>query len=195
MKDSIPWKIIKWLDVHLEETIMLILICLIGIIIMFQVVMRYVFHNALPWPEEFCRFCYIYFCFMGIGYSVRNHCLLNVTLLQDHLPRSIRMMLDSAIQITMVVLFALFFRGSISCVQATIASGQMSTAMQIPMTIPYLATCFGFLLATIRAIQASIRSVKMLLNGEDIKVDALEAVEEELDENTRQLLHRKEDND
>lgn len=195
MEDKSLFKVIRWLDLHLEETIMVVLGSLIGVVIMFQIVMRYVFRHALPWPEEFCRFCYIYFCFISISYSVRNHSMLNVTLLQDHLPRAVRMALDLVIQISMVAVFVIFFRSSLDCVQATITSGQMSTAMQIPMTIPYLATSIGFFLAIIRSIQASIHSAKMLLNGQDIKVDALRAVQDELDENTKQLLQQKEGED
>lgn len=191
MEDKSLFKAIRWLDLHLEETVMVVLGSLIGIIIMFQIVMRYVFRHALPWPEEFCRFCYIYFCFISISYSVRNHSMLNVTLLQDHLPRVVRMTLDLLIQVTMGVVFVVFFRGSLDCVRATVASGQMSTAMQIPMTVPYLATSIGFFLAIIRSIQASIHSAKMLLRGEDIKVDALSAVQDELDENTKLLLQQK----
>ncbi len=192
MKEKSRFGIIKWLDLHLEETIMVVLGSLIGIIIMLQIIMRYVFRHALPWPEEFCRFCYIYFCFISIGCSVRNHSMLNVTLLQDHLPRAIRMALDLIIQITMVVVFIVFFRGSLDCVKAAITSGQRSTAMQIPMTVPYMAASIGFFTAVVRSIQASFRSAKMLLSGGDIKVDALSAVEEELDENTKQILHQTE---
>lgn len=190
MSGKTPKKVIRWLDLHFEETLMIIFGSLIGIIIMMQIIMRYFFHNALSWPEEFCRFCYIYFCFISIGYSVRNHCLLNVTLLQDFLPRAVRMALDVLIQLTMLVVFGVFFMGSITCVQAAAASHQMSTAMQIPMYIPYMATCIGFLIATLRSVQAVVRSIRMTIRGEDIKVDAVEAVKEELSESDREFLNR-----
>ena len=89
-------------------------------------------------------------------------------------------------------MFIVFFRGSLDCVKAAITSGQRSTAMQIPMTVPYMAASIGFFTAVVRSIQASFRSAKMLLSGGDIKVDALSAVEEELDENTKQILHQTE---
>ena len=178
MKQNPLKRVIAWLDLHLEETILIITGSLIGIVIMMQIIMRYVFRHALPWPEEFCRFCYIYFCFISLGYAVRNRCLLNITLLQDHLPRVLRMALDILI----------FFGGSIDCVKATIISGQRSPALQIPMTIPYLATSIGFFLAIIRSVQSSFQSIKLLLTGGDIKVDAMTAVEEELDEASQQLF-------
>ncbi len=72
--------------------------------------------------------------------------------------------------------------------KATIISGQRSPALQIPMTIPYLATSIGFFLAIIRSVQSSFQSIKLLLTGGDIKVDAMTAVEEELDEASQQLF-------
>ena len=126
MKQNPLKRVIAWLDLHLEETILIITGSLIGIVIMMQIIMRYVFRHALPWPEEFCRFCYIYFCFISLGYAVRNRCLLNITLLQDHLPRVLRMALDILIQVSMLIVFIIFFGGSIDCVKATIISGQRS---------------------------------------------------------------------
>lgn len=105
MKQNPLKRVIAWLDLHLEETILIITGSLIGIVIMMQIIMRYVFRHALPWPEEFCRFCYIYFCFISLGYAVRNRCLLNITLLQDHLPRVLRMALDILIQVSMLIVF------------------------------------------------------------------------------------------
>lgn len=65
MKQNPLKRVIAWLDLHLEETILIITGSLIGIVIMMQIIMRYVFRHALPWPEESCRFCYIYFCFIS----------------------------------------------------------------------------------------------------------------------------------
>ena len=181
-------KIIKWLDAHLEETVMIITACLIGIIIMFQIIMRYFFKHALPWPEEFCRFCYIYFVFVSVGYSIRNHSMLNVTILQDALPRKVRMLIDIMIQAVMVVMFALFTFYSKDVLLATVASGQKSTALQIPMTVPYMATIIGFALATIRSIQSTIHSIRLFISGGDIKVTALESIEEELSDDVKKQM-------
>ena len=49
-------------------------------------------------------------------------------------------------------------------------------------------TSIGFFLAIIRSVQSSFQSIKLLLTGGDIKVDAMTAVEEELDEASQQLF-------
>lgn len=182
-----PLQLLKWLDIHFEEAILIAATILITVVITMQIVMRY-FFNALPWAEEFCRFCYIYFCFCSISYSIRNRSLLNVTVIIDMLPRIVRMLLDVVVQIAMAVMFAVFFYGSLGCMQATFESGQLSTALQIPMSVPYFATVLGFFLATIRSIQMTIRSIKMLIMGEDVQVSALESIEDELSSDVKEQL-------
>ena len=182
-----PWQFLKWLDVHFEEVILIAATILITVVITLQIVMRY-FFSALPWAEEFCRFCYIYFCFCSISYSIRTKSLLNVTVLIDLLPRVVRMTLDLLVQIAMVVMFAIFFYGSLGCMEATFESGQLSTALQIPMSIPYFATVLGFFLATIRSVQMTFRSAKMLVKGEDIQVSALESIEDELSSDVKEQI-------
>ena len=182
-----PWQVLKWLDVHFEEVILIAATILITVVITLQIVMRY-FFNALPWAEEFCRFCYIYFCFCSISYSIRNRSLLNVTVVIDMLPRTFRMLLDVLVQVAMAAMFAVFFYGSLGCMEATFESGQLSTALQIPMSIPYFATVLGFFLATIRSVQMTFRSVKMLIKGEDVQVSALESIEDELSSDVKEQL-------
>lgn len=182
------WWPLKWLDTHFEEVILIAATILITVVITMQIVMRYFFAHALSWAEEFCRFCYIYFCFCSISYSIRNRSLLNVTVVIDALPRTIRMGLDVLVQITMAIVFAVFFYGSLGCMQATFESGQLSTALQIPMSVPYFATVLGFFLATIRSGQMTFRSIRMLVKGEDVQVSALESIEEELSSDVKAQL-------
>lgn len=182
-----PWNILTWFDTHFEEVILIAATILITVVITLQIVMRY-FFDALPWAEEFCRFCYIYFCFCSISYSIRNRSLLNVTVVIDLLPRVFRMGLDVLVQAAMAVMFAVFFYGSLGCMQATFESGQLSTALQIPMSVPYFATVLGFFLATIRSVQMTVRSIKMLVKGEDVQVSALESIEEELSSAVKEQL-------
>lgn len=46
-----------------------------------QVIMRYVFSHALPWPEELCRFMFITLAYVGIALTMRNDRHLCVDLL------------------------------------------------------------------------------------------------------------------
>lgn len=46
-----------------------------------QVIARYVFSHALPWPEELCRFLFIALAYVGIALTMRDNRHLCVDLL------------------------------------------------------------------------------------------------------------------
>ena len=64
-------KVIKWLDEHFEETFLVFFLVLISCITMLQIIAR-TFFAALSWPEEFCRYCWIWSVFISLPYTMRK---------------------------------------------------------------------------------------------------------------------------
>ena len=64
-------KVIKWLDEHFEETFLVFFLVLISCITMLQIIAR-TFFAALSWPEEFCRYCWIWSVFISLPYTMRS---------------------------------------------------------------------------------------------------------------------------
>ena len=71
-------KLLYWIDHYLEEAILVIFLILIACVMMLQIVVRYVFQSPLPWPEEFCRYCFVYSVMIATGYCIRNGSMLRV---------------------------------------------------------------------------------------------------------------------
>lgn len=68
-------KVIKWLDAHFEETILVLLLVAIACISMIQVLFRKIpFVTSLTWAEEFCRFLWIWSVFLSLPYTIRSRC-------------------------------------------------------------------------------------------------------------------------
>ena len=63
---------LRWLDDHLEEFLMAVLLLLITVIISYSVVMRYVFNDSPTWAEEITRFFFIWSAFLSIGLCIRR---------------------------------------------------------------------------------------------------------------------------
>jgi len=59
----------------------------------------------------------------------------------------------------MLAVFLYFFRYSIEVVKATIANGQKSPAMGLPIYIVQMSTVVGFFLASVRIFQNVILAV------------------------------------
>ena len=82
-------KVIKWLDEHFEETFLVFFLVLISCITMLQIIAR-TFFAALSWPEEFCRYCWIWSVFISLPYTMRKGNMLRVNVLVDLLPTKAR---------------------------------------------------------------------------------------------------------
>ena len=136
-------KVIKWLDEHFEETFLVFFLVLISCITMLQIIAR-TFFAALSWPEEFCRYCWIWSVFISLPYTMRKGNMLRVNVLVDLLPTKARNAINIVIDLINTVVMALFFYGSITVIQNALNSGRTSPAMELPMAAVYICLLIGF---------------------------------------------------
>ena len=151
--------VLRWLDEHLEESILVILLAMISIIMMAQIVARTIF-SSMSWPEEFARYCYIWTVFLSLGYTIRKGNMLRVGIVMDLLPHRLRKSMEIVTNIIMLILFGILSYYSVIFTNKIKITGQTSPAMRIPMWIMYLATIIGFSLATLRMVQEIINNFK-----------------------------------
>ena len=138
----------KWLDEHLEESVLVLCIILISCVMLLQIFMRKVLNDSLSWPEEFCRYCYVWTTFFSLGYTVRHGNMLRVGIVMDLLPQTLRKLIAILANLLCLTVFSVFFVYSVDVVRTIRGIGQKSTAMELPMYIVYLCTSFGFTLCT-----------------------------------------------
>lgn len=166
----------KWLDEHLEEIILVFLLVLISCVMLLQIIMRKVVNSSLSWPEEFCRYCYVWTGFFSLGYTIRNGNMLRVGIVMDLLPRVLRKIIAILANVLCLAVFSVFFINSIDVVSAIKVMGQRSTAMGLPMNIVYMCTVIGFGLAAIRTVQAIF---KQIVHFGEVEQTTIESVKEE----------------
>ena len=146
-------KVMKFLEDYLEEALMVILLAVISVVIFLQVIFRYCFKNALAWPEEFARYCFIYSAFLSFGYCIKHDRLLKVDVVVNFMSQKVQRIIAVFNQFVMLGLFCYLFYYSLDVVRTSFMSGQVSTAMEMPMYILYLCIPIGFGLGIIRNIQ------------------------------------------
>lgn len=139
--------VLAWLDDHLEETILMVLIVAITLLTGGQVVMRKIFQNPLTWSEELCRYCFMWTGFISVGYCIRKRCAIRIDTFVTLLPTRAQLALEILANFISLALYSLFLRSSWIIVGKTIASTQTSPAMGIPFYIIYVCTVLGFLFA------------------------------------------------
>jgi len=166
-------KVLKWLDENFEEIILVILLVIISAVMLAQIFARYIFNSSMSWPEELCRYCYVWTVFLSLSYTVKKGNMLRVGVVMDMFPTVIRNSVKILCDLVMLALFAVFFRHSLLVVNnIKNGTGEISAAMQIPMWIMYMSTVIGFGLSSVRTLQSVIYSI---LHFRDSGVSTIQA--------------------
>ena len=159
-------KIVKWLDENFEEIIMMVLCAIMAVIMIVQVGARYVLRSSLSWSEELTRFLFIWSSFLSISYCIRKRLSIQITLLIDAFPFKIKYIIIMAVDIVCLVLYAYLTPNAYSYLMQTIANGQLSTALRLPMWVIYLAPVVGFALSVVRSLEMLILDFQIFRKGE-----------------------------
>ena len=145
-------KVLKWLDKNFEEMLMSAALWVIVIIMGFQVIMRYVFKDSLVWSEEVSRYLFVWLVFIGMSYGIKNGTHMRIDMLEHFVPKlkkPLGILADACF-----LFFAAYMIGpGISVIKSIEASGQISPASGVSMTIVYISLLIGFVLVTFRVIQ------------------------------------------
>lgn len=154
-------KIIRWLDRHIEEVLLVLFSGVMVAVIFLQVVMRQL-DSSLSWSEELARYCFIWLVYIGISYGVKKdrHIKVDVALL---LLKDKGKIILTIIANLLFMVFAIFvIRYGYDIANQLLNFGQKSPANQIPMGLVYMATPIGMGLTLIRLIQNLIKHIKAL---------------------------------
>ncbi len=152
-------KTLSWLDNNLEEVILLVLLGALSLVMMVQVIMRYVFQSPMSWAEEFCRYCFVYSGLLSAGYCLRKKLGISVDLIYKLLPKLLRVALDYFGKLLTLLLYGYLFYSSFGLISSTTS---VSPAMQIPVKFIYIAFPVGFGLGVVRGIQDIVSYTKGL---------------------------------
>lgn len=160
-------KLVKWLDENFEEIIMMVFCAIMAVIMIVQVGARYLFKASLSWSEELTRFIFIWSAFLSISYCIRKRLSIQITLLIEAFPFKLRYVVIMLVDVICLAIYAFLTPEAVTYLSQTIANGQLSTALRIPMWVIYLAPCVGFGLSMLRSLQMLILDYGIFKKGEE----------------------------
>lgn len=162
-------KIMKWLDRHLEETLLLIMLCAMTVIMGVQVTARYIFGSSLSWSEEITRFLFICSGFLSASFCIKRGLSVKIDQLVNLLPGKgvhIFRLISYSIQL---ILFSYLIPFAWKYVMSGMESGQLSPACGIPMYLVQSFTVISFVLCVIRLMQKWLYRLQIILGEKDGK--------------------------
>ena len=145
-------KVLKFIDEQFEKWFLIASLIVMVLVTFMQIVLRW-FNAATVWAEEFSRYVMLYQVWVGASYAVNEDAHIRITALIGKLSGGRRRGMDLVV-LTLWLLFALWLTVEGCVLVGKIAAmGQVSSAMRIPMTIPYASVPIGGALMTVRLVQ------------------------------------------
>jgi TRAP-type C4-dicarboxylate transport system permease small subunit len=127
-------------------------------IIFVQVVLRYVFASPFSWAEELARYLLIWITCLGSAYAIRDGMHISINYLRSKLKDSAQTAVTAVIHIATLGFFVYCIKeGTMFSLEQW---SQRSTAMQIPMTAPYIAIPLGFTIMFLVALECFIDELR-----------------------------------
>ena len=155
MKRSIQ-KVDKCLSM-IENAVIILGLSAMFLILLAQVIMRYVFSRPLTWSEEAARFIFVYVSFIGLSYAYRQKGHIRMEVVVNLFPQAVRRGLEVLINLGTIALFCYMIPFSFRFIG--IQAGVKATATHIPMSIVYTALPLGMALSCVRLLISSLRIV------------------------------------
>lgn len=150
---------LKFLDKHLEESLLVILLSVMSLLIGAQVFMRYVMHDSLTWSEELARYCFIWATYLGVSCAVKHKAHICVEALTERLPLAARHYATILSHLLFIVFAVMVMKEGYALTAKVFGFGQKSSAMGLPMGYVYLAPTVGFGLVIIRLLQSIYQEI------------------------------------
>lgn len=145
-----------WKRGSIEEYLGGALLGVMVVVIFLQIIARYIFGDSFSWSEELARYCAIWLIYITLGAVVLKAQHVTVDAIVSRLPESVKRPWEQGIQVVILALNIVLIVFGTILVARVAELGALSPALQLPMWVVYAAVPVGLLLASVRAVQASI---------------------------------------
>ena len=120
---------------------LIVFIGLLSLLVLSQVVFRYALDLPLFWTEESARYCLVWASLLGAGVGLKRGEHIAVTYLAERLPPGLHRPVLLLSGICVGAILAVVLWGGVRLVIVT--HSQLSPALQIPMSVPYMSVPVG----------------------------------------------------
>lgn len=157
-------KILKWIYENIEEILLGVFLSAMVLVSGAQVVARYVFNNSLTWSEEFCRYIYVWMGFITVGYAIKHGSIIKIDIFVKLFSDRVQKILGLLTIVISFIVILILFKASLGVVGTAVKTGQLTTAMQLPIWLVYISAPVGYFIIELRLIE---QFIKLICNKTD----------------------------
>lgn len=139
-----------------------VLFFVIGLVISFEVVARYVFNSPTSWAEEGARLLQLWATYLAMGYVLRTDGLIRITVLTEMIGPGGRRMLELLSLVWILVFCGFAFWLGLEVVFESIEKGRATATMnQVPKFWTETAIPAGFLVLMLQVLAQIWRQIRI----------------------------------
>ena len=133
---------------------------LMTVLVFCQVVMRYIFSNALSWSEELARFIFMWLSWVGASYAVKERSHFRVEMFANLLKGQHRKRFELSVLAVWFGFSVIMAWLGTRLMIFLMETGQISAAMEIPMSWVYASVPAGCALMALRLVAEIVKILK-----------------------------------
>lgn len=141
----------------IEKVLLAVTMAIMVIVMIYQVILRYVFSASNSWSEELARYLFIYDVMIAAAVATRRNSHLQVDFLINLLKPKVKVLFTIGATVAGMVFLGFLFKYSITLCQTAI--NNVSAGLKISMSIPYLCIPIGVVLMLLTSIEVILKQV------------------------------------
>ncbi|MFG6496469.1 TRAP transporter small permease [Fictibacillus sp. UD] len=145
---------------QVEKFLAAILMFALAVIVAVSVAFRYFLNAPLSWSGEVAVFLLIWISFIGGSLGLKYRSQAAVTLLLDYYPQRVKMWIAVFSQVFIIIFLVLILSYTYTWILSDGVAFQKSTAILLPMWIPYSAVPIGLTFACVHVLAQLVHVVK-----------------------------------
>lgn len=157
----------RFLDVleKIEKAILVITIALMVLVMLYQVILRYVFSQANSWSEELTRYLFILNVMLASAIAVRRNSHLQIDILLNKMKPKTRAVFTLISTLVGLVFMGYLLKASIDICFYT--QRNISAGLHISMSIPYAVIPVGVALMMLASVEVILKNIHAITHRMD----------------------------
>lgn len=158
-------KLLRDLDENAERYLMFICYAFVCAVIIQEVGRRYILNYSSAWAEETARYAFIYLGWIGAAYAVRERAHVRFDVVLARMPARLLGYLYVFAELVTLIFAIIALRYSLHTIDQLYTFGATTFVLRVNKLWAEAAVPIGFVLITIRSIQAIINDVADIRAG------------------------------
>lgn len=120
------------------------LVLISSILMTYEVIMRYFFHNAPNWTSDTARYLLLAIAFLPVAYALQHKAHINVDIVVVHAKKAFKTLLDYVYYLAVIIFSVIVGWNTLGYFKEAVATGRLTHGnLEIPISWLYAVILFG----------------------------------------------------